>query len=185
MGIEVIRIRDLENPVFTKQEKAWNAYAEANPVELTVDAVPAAARQETGLSQFGEDGFRDRLKLILSEVDNDPDSTAYGRLDWFKNTWALQRTGCRSARSSRATPRSTTRSSENRSSFVDFRALAPHTSSTFWVLTRVFGPCPCGRAANLCQTQCNGRSRRLSRIRVCTSCKSALSPRLVCYLCVR
>ena len=74
--------------MFTEQEKAWNAYAEADPVELTVDAVLAAARQAAGLSDFGEDGFRDRLKLILSEVDDDPDSTAYGRLDWFKKlTW--------------------------------------------------------------------------------------------------
>jgi hypothetical protein len=84
MSVEIIRIRDLENPVFTEQEKAANAYAEANPVELTVEAVLAAAMQETGLSDFGEDGFRDRLKLILSEVDDDPDSTAYGRQDWFR-----------------------------------------------------------------------------------------------------
>ena len=69
---EKIRIEDLRSPVLTDMQKGLLAHGEANPVELTRDAVLAAAVEATGLSDFGPDDFHERLDLMLSETDADP-----------------------------------------------------------------------------------------------------------------
>jgi len=70
-----IRIEDLRNPVLNDIQKAALAHGESNPVDLSIAAVLDAAEERTGLSDlgdnFGEHGFRERLGLWLSEVDED------------------------------------------------------------------------------------------------------------------
>ena len=83
MSGKKIRIEDLWEPVLSDVQKAGLAYAEANPVELTRKAVLEAAVQETGLSNFGSEDFRERRDLHLSEVDENPERTALGRLGIF------------------------------------------------------------------------------------------------------
>ncbi len=80
---EPIRIDDLRVPVLNDLQRAGLAYGEANPVELTVDAVLTAAIESTGLEHFGPDDFHERLSLWLSEVDEDPERTALGRMILF------------------------------------------------------------------------------------------------------
>lgn len=80
-----IRIEDLRDPVLTDIQKAGLAHGENNPVDLSVDAVEAAAVARTGLEDFGDDGYRERLALWLSEVDEDPERTAIGRFGLYND----------------------------------------------------------------------------------------------------
>ncbi|MEZ4332742.1 MAG: sulfotransferase [Myxococcota bacterium] len=80
MARKTIRIEDLKHPILNEEQKAALAYGEANPVELSVAAVLAAAARQTGLDDFGPTDFHERLALWLAEVDDDPDRTAFGRL---------------------------------------------------------------------------------------------------------
>jgi len=54
-------ITDLADPQLSDLQRAALAAATAHPVTLTEEAVLEAARQATGLSDFGDDSFRDRL----------------------------------------------------------------------------------------------------------------------------
>src|SRR5262245_38147165 len=74
-----IRIDDLRQPILTPAQRAGLAFAERNPVSLTLDSVLTAAVERTGLDDFGPDDFRERLALWLSEMDEDRDRTALGR----------------------------------------------------------------------------------------------------------
>ncbi len=85
MGAD-IRIDDLAEPILSDVQRMALAYGEANPVELTVDAVLAKSVETTGLDDFGPDDFRARLGLWLGEVDEDPDTVGLGRLVLFGNT---------------------------------------------------------------------------------------------------
>jgi len=78
-----IRIDDLHEPVLTDIQQAAIAFGEANPVELSIGAVLKAAREHTGLDDFGPDDFRERLDLTVREVDEDPERTAIGRMGTF------------------------------------------------------------------------------------------------------
>ena len=59
-----IRITDLANPVLSEALKG--VIAATPPVVMDIEAVLAAARAATGLSDFGPDDFRERLALWLS-----------------------------------------------------------------------------------------------------------------------
>ncbi len=88
-----IRIDDLRDPQLNDIQKAALAHGEANPVELHVDAVLAAAVEAAGLDDFGSDDFHERLHLMLSETDEDPERTAFGRMVLFGDAvrWASNR----------------------------------------------------------------------------------------------
>ena len=68
---ERIRIADLARPVLTDSQRAAIAAAERIPVTLSEDAVLAAARQTTGLDDFGAGDFRARLRVWLTAADED------------------------------------------------------------------------------------------------------------------
>lgn len=84
-----IRIEDLRDPVLSDIQKAALAHGESNPVDLSIAAVLDAAMENTGLSDFGdnfgEHGFRERLGLWLSEVDEDSERTALGRFSLYND----------------------------------------------------------------------------------------------------
>ena len=82
---ETIRIGDLAKPELTDIQKAGLAYGESVEVELSVDAVLAAACERTGLSDFGPRDFEERLGVWLSEMEADPERTALGRLTHFND----------------------------------------------------------------------------------------------------
>jgi len=80
-----IRIADLRDPVLTEMQRLALEHGERHPVELTDEAVLAAAVERTGLCDFGPDDFRARLRQWLAEVDGDPERTGLGRLTLFRD----------------------------------------------------------------------------------------------------
>jgi len=80
-----IRIRDLAQPVLTREQAAAVAYAETQPVRFDVETVLAAARARTGLADFGRDDFRARLAVQCRSIEEDVDLGALGRLGVFAN----------------------------------------------------------------------------------------------------
>jgi Sulfotransferase family len=65
---ETRRIEDLNAPVLTGAQREALAAAEDASVELTVDAVLEAAREQARLQDFGPEDFVERLRLILEVV---------------------------------------------------------------------------------------------------------------------
>jgi len=82
---DVIRIADLAEPRLTDGQAAALAYARTMPVELSEQVVLEAARRQTGLSDFGADDFRARLRVWLQAAEEDTDLNALGRLGVFSN----------------------------------------------------------------------------------------------------
>jgi len=78
-----LRISDLAHPVLTPLQEQTVAYANANPVRLEPEAVLSAAKEATGLSDFGDEGFRPRLALWLRSCDEDEGLSAVGRMGIF------------------------------------------------------------------------------------------------------
>lgn len=65
---DVLTMEDLRQPVLTPAQRQALADAEETPFELSVDTVLEAAAQRTGLRDFGDDDFRERLDLIMAAV---------------------------------------------------------------------------------------------------------------------
>jgi len=80
---EGIRIDDLAEPRLSEAQRAALAWGETQQVELSVDAVLAAARSRTGLGDFGPEDFRERLGLLCSEWDSDRAATPLHRAVLF------------------------------------------------------------------------------------------------------
>ncbi|MFJ1259045.1 sulfotransferase family protein [Cupriavidus sp. CuC1] len=81
MKPDAIRIADLGTPQLT--EKQRQAIASSPPVQMSEEAVLAAARHRTGLSDFGPDDFRERLRIWLRSFDEDTGLGPLGRAGLF------------------------------------------------------------------------------------------------------
>lgn len=75
-----IRIDDLAQPQLTELQRQALAWGETVKVDFGEEAILTAARQRTGLSDFGPDDFRIRLKVLREEWDQDPDITPLSRI---------------------------------------------------------------------------------------------------------
>jgi hypothetical protein len=84
-GREEIRITDLAQPVLSPSQEAAIAFAARNPVVLDEATVIAAAERETGLTDFGADDFRARLRIWLAAADEDAGLNPLGRMTVFSN----------------------------------------------------------------------------------------------------
>ncbi len=80
---DLIAIDDLANPVLNDVQRMAIDYGESKTTVLTVDAVCDAATKQTGLTDFGDEGFTVRLGLQLAEMDDDEERTGIGRLMMF------------------------------------------------------------------------------------------------------
>jgi hypothetical protein len=80
---EKVRVTDLAAPQLNEAERAALEAADRNPPTMTVDAVLSAAVEATGLHDFGDDGFKPRLGLLLREIDGNPNSTNFGRMRMY------------------------------------------------------------------------------------------------------
>jgi hypothetical protein len=80
-----IRIADLAAPVLSPAQQAAIAFAASNPLTLDEATVVAAAERATGLSDFGADDFRERLRVWLAAADEDADLNPLGRMTVFNN----------------------------------------------------------------------------------------------------
>jgi len=77
-----IHLNDLDKPVRNEIEQQF--YNSGQPVDLTEEAVLSAARAMTGLSDFGAQDFRERLRLWLSDIDADKALHVVGRQQAFE-----------------------------------------------------------------------------------------------------
>ncbi len=80
-----IRISDLASPELTPIQMKIMEAAGGMSVEFTEEAVLAAARKATGLSDFGNDDFRERLAIWLQAVDEDELLGPVGRIGVFRD----------------------------------------------------------------------------------------------------
>jgi hypothetical protein len=80
-----IRIADLAAPQLDDAQRAAIAYAATVPFELSEDAVLSAAQRQTGLSDFGADDFRIRLRVWLQAVNDNDRLGPLGRLGLYGN----------------------------------------------------------------------------------------------------
>ena len=80
-----IRITDLANPVLTPAQRAAIEAAGRIPVTFTEEAVLGEAVRRTGLTEFGPDDFRERLRVQLQSLDEDPYAGPVGRLGAFSD----------------------------------------------------------------------------------------------------
>jgi hypothetical protein len=75
-----VRIADLARPVLSDAQRAAIAGAEQVAAPLEEEALLEAARRRTGLSEFEDEGFRDRLRVMLQSAREDAGLNALGRL---------------------------------------------------------------------------------------------------------
>ncbi len=74
-----IDIIDLHNPVLTPAQAAARAAAAAHPVTFDINGILAEAKAQTGLSDFGEPDFLNRLAVWLQALDEDANASAVTR----------------------------------------------------------------------------------------------------------
>jgi hypothetical protein len=78
---EKIRITDLANPQLSEIQQQAIAYSSQHEVSFTEEAILAAARERTGLSDFGAGDFRPRLRAWAEALDGDAGLTKAGRFN--------------------------------------------------------------------------------------------------------
>jgi hypothetical protein len=66
---KVYRVDGFRNPTLSDERRATLEAAESAPLDMSVEAVLAAARAQTELSDFGPMDFTERLGLLLGEVE--------------------------------------------------------------------------------------------------------------------
>ncbi len=71
VGSKVFRIDGFRNPQLADEKRRALEAAEAEPLDLSVAGVLAAARAQTGLEDFGPADFEERLGRLLGEVQAD------------------------------------------------------------------------------------------------------------------
>lgn len=86
---EPIRIDDLRDPVLTDVQRAAVDYARSLSVSFEEDALLDDACRRTGLSDFGPDDFRARLRATLDAIDADAGLGPLGRFVLHQRTVRL------------------------------------------------------------------------------------------------
>ncbi|GIH68060.1 sulfotransferase family protein [Sphaerimonospora thailandensis] len=82
MPAKELRFDDLLNPVLNPAQQQMVDFANANPVDYTVDNVLAAARHQTGIEDPGPEGWQERLQVWI-DVLNEPNRTDLARMAMF------------------------------------------------------------------------------------------------------
>ena len=78
-----IEIDDLLNPKLSKSQIEIVEMMNGIPVDLREDAVLEAAQKGTGLTDFGDQGFKERLRVQLLSVSEDQKLNNLGRASIF------------------------------------------------------------------------------------------------------
>lgn len=80
-----IRIDDLANPVLSPIQKAAIEITAKMEIVFSEEVVLGQAVERTGLSDFGPDDFRERLRLWLRALEEDEDLGPVGRVGAFRD----------------------------------------------------------------------------------------------------
>ena len=84
-----IRLHDLANPEFTEEQLQMieGASAMATDINISLDALMAAAREQTGLDNFGEDEYAEPLTALCKSIEESDWLSPMGRLgSWSQLT---------------------------------------------------------------------------------------------------
>ena len=76
---------DLADPKLTFLQKLAIGGAKKGVTEFTQEAVLSAARKATGLSDFGDESFREALQVLLDDYANDEGLSGVGEQQCFKD----------------------------------------------------------------------------------------------------
>ncbi|WP_285017822.1 sulfotransferase [Novosphingobium sp. fls2-241-R2A-195] len=79
---KVFRVEQFRDPVLPAERRAELEAAEAEPLDMTVEAVLADAQAQTGLSDFGAGDFTERLGLLLEEVGGNPNLWRFAKANF-------------------------------------------------------------------------------------------------------
>ncbi len=86
-----IRLHDLANPDFTDDQleiiKASAAMAEG--ISFSLDGLMAAAKQQAGLDDFGEDEFAEPLEVLCQSIETEGRLSPMGKLSLWSQTTAF------------------------------------------------------------------------------------------------
>jgi hypothetical protein len=82
---EAVRIDDLTKPQLTALQRGAIEGAAGIPVQFEEHAVLDAAREQTGLSDFGPEDFRERLGVWLQSLAEDAELGPVGRVGAFRD----------------------------------------------------------------------------------------------------
>lgn len=74
-----IRIDDLAAPQLSQVQKDALTWGESLTTDFSEESILQAARERTGLNDFGADDFRERLRVLREEWDGDPEITPLAR----------------------------------------------------------------------------------------------------------
>lgn len=80
---DIIHILDLRQPVLSELQKQALAAAAGSPVTLETEAILDAARQASGLSDYGDLSFRKNLDVWMESTKADADLSDVGRAGVF------------------------------------------------------------------------------------------------------
>ena len=83
---EDIRIVDLAEPVLTEAQKAALAAADGIRVEFDPDGILNEAKKRTGLSNFGDEEFRERFEVWVRSLSEDENLSSAGRIGAWSDT---------------------------------------------------------------------------------------------------
>lgn len=79
----VLRVEGFRDPRLPEERRRALEAAEAEPIDMSADAVLAAAREREGLSDFGSPDFLTRLGRLLGEVDADENVWRTAKAEFF------------------------------------------------------------------------------------------------------
>ena len=79
-----IRIADLAKPILSEVQKNAIAYGDTLKFDFTENGVLSAARERTGLADFGPSDFLERLNLLLDEWSSDDQLTRISLFGLFE-----------------------------------------------------------------------------------------------------
>ncbi len=82
---DAVRIDDLAKPQLTPLQRGAIGGAAGIPVQFEEQVVLDAAREQTGLSDFGPDDFRERLGVWLQSLAEDAELGPVGRVGAFRD----------------------------------------------------------------------------------------------------
>lgn len=75
-----IRIDDLADPILTPMQKSAKEAVSKLDIDLSAQGILDEASKQTGLSDFGAEDFRDRLRVWLRSVEEDADLAPIGQI---------------------------------------------------------------------------------------------------------
>ena len=76
---KTLRIEDLSDPILTPMQKMARQALSQVEVDLSEEGILAEARDQAGLEDFGDDEFRERLRVWLQAVAEDDGLATVGR----------------------------------------------------------------------------------------------------------